>query len=108
MKEGMTVPILHSGPDETWAPGDLLFISDHVVFTGLRGESLYVASIEGSNVKNLRAFFQGEYGRLRTVVKGPDGKLYVLTSNRDGRGSSEESDDRVIKIDPNFLGLTDF
>ena len=26
------------------------------------------------------------YGRLRTVVEGPRGCLYVLTSNRDGRG----------------------
>ena len=28
------------------------------------------------------------FGRVRTVVEGPDGALYALTSNRDGRGAA--------------------
>ena len=46
------------------------------------------------------ALFEGELGRVRTVVEGPDGALYALTSNRDGRGSPGEDDDRVVKIVP--------
>ena len=34
-----------------------------------------------------QALLRRRFGRLRTVVEGPDGALYVLTSNRDGRGS---------------------
>jgi len=46
----------------------------------------------------------GEYGRLRTVQVGPDGMLYLLTSNRDGRGDTPaDNDDRVIRIDPTQL-----
>jgi len=43
---------------------------------------------------------EGKYGRLRDVVEGPDGALYFLTSNRDGRGSPSEGDDRIYRIIP--------
>ena len=42
--------------------------------------------------------FDGRYGRLRDVQQGPDGQLYVLTSNRDGRGDPDQDDDRVLRI----------
>ncbi|TVR79712.1 MAG: PQQ-dependent sugar dehydrogenase [Chitinophagaceae bacterium] len=41
---------------------------------------------------------EGTYGRLRDVVVGPDNALYVLTSNRDGRGSPQEGDDKILRI----------
>ncbi|MBI4050943.1 MAG: PQQ-dependent sugar dehydrogenase, partial [Elusimicrobia bacterium] len=40
------------------------------------------------------------YGRLRDIQTGPDGALYVLTSNRDGRGSVQADDDRLLKLTP--------
>ena len=46
------------------------------------------------------ALFEGRFGRIRTVVEGPDGALFALTSNRDGRGSPGEDDDRVLRIVP--------
>lgn len=50
------------------------------------------------------ALFEGEFGRVRTVVEGPDGALYALTSNRDGRGSPTGEDDRIIRIVPPASG----
>jgi glucose/arabinose dehydrogenase len=44
--------------------------------------------------------FDGRYGRIRTVVEGPDGALYALTNNRDGRGDPRAGDDRVLRIIP--------
>jgi glucose/arabinose dehydrogenase len=43
---------------------------------------------------------EGRYGRLRTVVEGPDGALYILTSNRDGRGEPVAQDDRILRLTP--------
>ena len=39
-------------------------------------------------------------GRLRDAVAGPGYCLYVLTSNRDGRGSPMAGDDQVIMLCP--------
>lgn len=43
---------------------------------------------------------EGKYGRLRAVVQGPDGALYVTTSNRDRRGRVNPGDDRILRIRP--------
>ena len=50
------------------------------------------------------ALFQGQLGRVRSVVEGPDGAIYALTSNRDGRGSPDEQDDRIVRIVPPASG----
>ena len=42
--------------------------------------------------------FRDVYGRLRDVVTGPDGALYVATSNRDGRGRPRPGDDRILRV----------
>jgi len=42
----------------------------------------------------------GTWGRLRDVIEGPDGFLYLATSNRDGRGKPAPDDDRVIRLLP--------
>ena len=37
------------------------------------------------------------------IAFGPDGYIYITTSNRDGRGTPKENDDKVIKIHPRVL-----
>lgn len=34
---------------------------------------------------------------------GPDGYFYLLTNNRDGRGTPKEGDDKIIRINPELL-----
>lgn len=100
VREGTTGPLRHSGAFTTWAPASARFHSGSLFFGGLRGEALYEAVLEGEAVTEVRTHLEGEYGRIRTVTVGPDGALYITTSNRDGRGRPEAGDDRIIRLNP--------
>jgi len=39
-----------------------------------------------------------DVGRIREVIQGPDGYLYIATSNRDGRGTVRDGDDRIYRV----------
>jgi glucose/arabinose dehydrogenase len=68
---------------------------------GLRGERLWRLDLDESGaVIEREPLLQGEAGRLRHVVQAPDGSLWILTSNRDGRGSSVPGDDRILRLGP--------
>ena len=96
---GLEPPVLHSGRD-TWAPSGLAYGDGALFFAGLRGGSLFEVRLPAVlPVRHLQA----EFGRVREVVVGPDGSLYLLTSNRDGRGSPVADDDRLIRIDRGLL-----
>ena len=70
------------------------------VFGTLVGEHVRRLSFAGDRVTGDRQLFTRRFGRIRTVVEGPDKRLYLLTSNRDGRGSPTRSDDRIIRVTP--------
>lgn len=94
---GMEQPVIHSGADTTWAPAGAVYFDGSIFFAGLRGSALYEYKIQE---KRLLTHFKGEYGRLRAVVLGPDGYLYITTSNRDGRGTVRPGDDKILKVSP--------
>ncbi len=95
-KEGMVTPVINSGSTTTWAPSGALYYKGNIFFTGLRGQALYQYD---TKTNTLKAHFTKEFGRLRTVVLGPDDYFYVLTNNTDGRGNPKQGDDKLLKID---------
>jgi len=99
---GMERPIIHSGPDETWAPAGAAYFDGSIFFGGLRGETLYEVEIRNGTPK-LKTYLHKEFGRIRAVVLGPDGFIYISTSNTDGRGDARTGDDKIIKINPQAL-----
>ncbi len=102
-QSGMEVPIAHSGANDTWAPSGAVIVENSLFFAGLKGEALYKADIVGDTIERITPFFKGEFGRLRTVLLGPDNQLYVLTNNTDGRGNAKAGDDRIIRINPESI-----
>jgi glucose/arabinose dehydrogenase len=92
-------------PVATWStsdasPSGIAVLNDRVYVACLRGTKLYRISTDGQGAQ---ALLDGEYGRLRHVEVAPDGSLWILTSNRDGRGSPAEADDRILRLDVSRL-----
>ena len=101
-----------SEPLITWTPtiapsgldyygSDLIAEWTHsLLFTSLRSASLYRLPLtpDGRGIMGQEILFQGEFGRLRDVLVGPRGEVYLATSNRDGRGNTGPRDDRIILI----------
>ena len=106
-KEGTVPPLLEYTPavapsGASFSRGNLLpsFKGDFF-FATLRGERLIRVRPDPANprkVAETEELFTGVYGRLRDVVSGPDGALYVATSNRDGRGKPAPGDDRILRV----------
>ena len=106
---GMQNPLFHTG-DDTWAPSGSEFYDGYKIphWTGkyfvatLRGNHLHMIEFdsERTSVISHEKLFQGEFGRIRDVQTGPDGFLYILTSNQDGRGSPKTNDDKILRIVP--------
>lgn len=103
----------YEDPLMTWTPtiapaGALFYTGERL--GDLKGALLFV-TLKESDLRALRlqagdpttvsaeeVLFDGEFGRLRAIALGPDGALYVATSNHDGRGDPGPDDDRVLRI----------
>lgn len=107
--EGMSGPLLEFTP--AIAPSGASFSRGRAIpeFAGnlfvatLRGRHLLRVTFDDKNpdrVVSTERLLEGMLGRIRDVVEGPDGFLYIATSNRDGRGSAQSEDDRILKIVP--------
>jgi len=102
-KDGMVTPVIESGTKDTWAPGQVVFYKDSLFFVGLRGAAIYKATLSGEKVTDFKEYFKNEWGRLRTIVVGPDKYFYILTNNTDGRGIPKKGDDKLIRINPELF-----
>lgn len=95
---GLVDPLWSSGPAGTLATSGAAFVSGQP--WGLWTGSLFVATlkesdlrrftIEGDVVTHREVFLDRRYGRLRSPVLGPNGALYVTTSNGAG--------DRIVRL----------
>jgi len=99
-RRGYVDPIVESERD-TWAPSGIAWLGDSVWVAALRGERLIQITLDADlKLVNVRSILRRVHGRLRDVVVGPDGALYVTSSNRDGRGSAREGDDKILRVVP--------
>jgi glucose/arabinose dehydrogenase len=92
-------------PAATSGGGGCALISGRLVIATASGRALLTATV-GRNgaVGTFDTLLKGRYGRLRTVVAGSDGALWITTRNRDGHGKPVPTDDRVIRISQDQAG----
>ena len=98
-----------TAPFLTWHPKDaacsgIIFTQGSLISACLRGGKLWVIPVTGNQkLGEPQAYFTGQFGRLRKAVLAPDGSLWILTSNKDGRGGWSKGgesrlDDRIIRV----------
>lgn len=76
-----------------------------LLLTTLKGKSLRILflSADGLSIDSEEILFENRYGRLRDVAVGPDGAIYLSTSNQDWNpqpGFPLPGDDKILKISP--------
>lgn len=106
-KAGMISPILEYTPAIAPASG-MLYKSDSIpefknnfFFGCLRGNGLMRVVIDPKDPAKVisdELMTEVDFGRIRDVAEGPDGAIYFSTSNKDGRGSPRDGDDKIFKI----------
>lgn len=103
-------------PVAVWAtddasPSGLAVTDEGVYLAGLRGRTLWRVPLrpvdpatlgdpaaDAAGVGEPQPLLVGEHGRLRAVEVAPDGSLWVLTNNTDGRGDPVPGDDRILRV----------
>ncbi|MEU6587945.1 PQQ-dependent sugar dehydrogenase [Streptomyces sp. NPDC046881] len=81
------------------SPSGIAQVNGAIWMAGLKGERLWRIPLNGTSASAApQAFLTGTYGRLRTVVPAGGDRLWLVTSNTDGRGSPDKADDRVLEL----------
>ncbi len=129
--EEFVPPVLNTGPDRGWAPTGATFYTgeklpawrNRFVVGGLVSQSVWVVTLtppggdlppldgearrytadwlHPAYTASVHRVLQDELGRVRHVAQSPDGELYAITSNRDGRarnGFPRERDDVLVRL----------
>ncbi|MEI8231291.1 MAG: PQQ-dependent sugar dehydrogenase [Actinomycetes bacterium] len=100
----------YTNPYFTWHPIDaacsgISFVRGSLISACLRGGKLWVMPVLGDKqLGEPQAFFTGTFGRIRKATLAPDGSLWIITSNKDGRGGwskggENPKDDRIIRVE---------
>ncbi|ASD23199.1 glucose dehydrogenase [Cryobacterium sp. LW097] len=87
-------PVQQWSTDEA-SPSGLAVVNDTLFLAALRGERLWRVDPSTGTVDG---WFVNSFGRLRDVVSGPDGTLWFVSNNTDGRGAPSPGDDRLYQV----------
>ncbi|WP_025274721.1 PQQ-dependent sugar dehydrogenase [Haloglycomyces albus] len=94
-RDGFIDPVQQWRPAEA-SPSGIEVYEGAVYIANLRGERLFEVPL--SDPTTVTEHFVGDYGRIRDVIVGNDGSLWMVTNNTDGRGDPSDTDDRIIRV----------
>ncbi|WP_344015148.1 PQQ-dependent sugar dehydrogenase [Streptomyces thermospinosisporus] len=92
-------------PLEQWSTGEaspsgIAYAEGSIWMAGLRGQRLWRIPLKGTEASaEPQAFFEGEYGRLRTVLPAGENRLWLVSSNTDGHVEPKDGDDRILELE---------
>jgi glucose/arabinose dehydrogenase len=95
---GFHNPVAQWHTDEA-SPSGIAQVHGVIWMAALKGRRLWRVPLRGTQAAAApQAFLTGVYGRLRTVVPAGGDRLWLVTSNTDGRGTPKKGDDRVLEV----------
>jgi glucose/arabinose dehydrogenase len=95
---GFVDPIAQWTPTSTASPSGVAIAGSAAYVATLAGQRLFRVPLSGRLAGTPTAMDLGDLGRLRTVATAPDGTLWLMTSNTDGRGQVRAGDDRILRL----------
>ncbi|MGW3495804.1 PQQ-dependent sugar dehydrogenase [Streptomyces sp. NPDC001020] len=92
-------PIAQWHTDEA-SPSGIAYAEGSIWMASLRGQRLWRIPLKGTEASAApQAFLKDTYGRIRTVVPAGGYRLWLTTSNTDGRGGRSTGDDRILEVE---------
>jgi len=77
----------------------IAIVRDVLYVACARGARMYREVISGSTLTNVQVFFNGTYGRLRTVEPAADGGLWLTTTNQGDKDSiANNSNEKILHV----------
>jgi glucose/arabinose dehydrogenase len=94
-----TNPLVTWSPTSTSSPSGAAIVGSTLYVGALAGQKLWKIPLHGAKAGKPVALVSEQYGRIRAVTATPAGRsLWFSTSNRDGRGSPADDDDRIVQL----------
>ncbi len=94
-RDGYEDPVQQWHPSEA-SPSGLLAVGGTLFVANLRGQVL--REIPVADPSRSKAHYTDRFGRIRAVALSPQGDLWFLTNNTDGRGRVRAGDDRIVRV----------
>lgn len=95
-RKGFIDPVQQWDPSEA-SPSGMAVVGESIFIAHLRGQRLREVPL--SELSTSTGHLINELGRIRDAVKAPDGTLWILTNNSDGRGDFRKNDDRIRRLE---------
>jgi glucose/arabinose dehydrogenase len=106
-REGMLTPLAEFTP--SIGPSEAMFyngdrftqLKGKLLVACLRGESILKITLDNDKVVNQEVLLKKQYGRIRSLVTGPDGYIYFSTSQIDpAEGQPRPRYDMILRLRP--------
>lgn len=110
VKQGMMSPLMEFSP--SIGPAEALFykgnafpsLKGHLLVGCMRGEAILNVSFRNKSISSYTFLLKNTFGRIRALAEGPDGYLYISTSQVDPPESNldpkENGFDLLLRIRP--------
>jgi glucose/arabinose dehydrogenase len=106
-KDGMLTPLAEFTP--SIGPSEAMFYSDaqfpqlkgKLLVACMRGEGVLILTLNNDKIVNQEIIFKKKFGRIRSLITGPDGYIYMSTTNVDpAEGKPRPGDDMILRLRP--------